>query len=253
MGLSARGAASASSLLRTALPSKSWPTPHSRGLASRGATIVSVEETVARQALVAAGARLRSAGLIAGTEGNLSLRLDGRSLLITPSGRRKDELGPGDLVVLGLENQAATGSEGNPSSDLAIHRRIYSARADVSAVAHAHPPASMGLTLAGERPDPSVLPETALFFPRLPFVPLATPGSAELAYAVATFLAGGASGEELPVAVLLERHGAIAVGSTIDEAVDRLELVEVLCRAWWDARMLGWAPTPAPSKSGSQY
>ena len=46
---------------------------------------------------------------------------------------------------------------------------------------------------------------------------------------------------------------SIAFGSTIDEAVDRLELLEVLCRAWWDARMLGWAPTPALSKSGSQY
>jgi L-fuculose-phosphate aldolase len=212
-----------------------------------------VEETVARQALVAAGARLRSAGLIAGTEGNLSLRLDGGSLLITPSGRRKDELGPGDLVVVGLENQAAGGSEGNPSSDVAIHRRIYSARDDVSAIAHAHPPASLAMTLAGERPDPAVLPETAMLLPRLPFVALATPGSAELAQAVATSLAAGASGEELPVAVLLERHGAIAVGSSIDEAVDRLELVEVLCRAWWDARMLGWAPTPAPSKAGPQY
>src|SRR5207247_10857884 len=118
---------------------------------------------------------------------------------------------------------------------------------------HAAPPASSGRMLPRGRPAPLVLPETALCFPRLSFVPLAAPARAGLAHAVGTSLATGASGEELPVTVVLERHGAIAIGSTIDEAVDRLELVEVLCRAWWDARMLGWAPTPAPSKSGSQY
>ena len=44
--------------------------------------------------------------------------------------------------------------------------------------------------------------------------------------------------DPLPSAVLLERHGAIAVGSTLDQAVDRLELVEVLCRTWRDALLI---------------
>jgi L-fuculose-phosphate aldolase len=210
-----------------------------------------VEEAAARQALVVAGTRLRSAGVIVATEGNLSARLDRQRLLITPGGRRKDELRPADFVVVAIDGHAAKGREGNPSSDLAIHRRIYSVRDDVTAIVHAHPPASLALTLAGERPDPSVLPETAMLLPRLPFVPFATPGSAELADAVAASLTAVEVGEDLPVAVLLERHGAMAVGSTIDEAVDRLELVEVICRAWRDARMLGWAPTPARSREGS--
>jgi ribulose-5-phosphate 4-epimerase/fuculose-1-phosphate aldolase len=43
--------------------------------------------------------------------------------------------------------------------------------------------------------------------------------------------------------VLLERHGAVAVGDGPDIAVDRLELVEVLCRAWRDALLVRAART----------
>jgi L-fuculose-phosphate aldolase len=186
---------------------------------------------------------------VAATEGNLSIRV-GERLLITPSGRRKDELAPGELVEVPLAVDGRLGSVApggpQPSSDVAIHRAAYAARPDVRAVVHAHLPASMALTLAGEVPDPAALPETALFLARLPFVPFGAPGSDELARRVAAAFAEGSP--PLPAAVLLERHGAVAVGvgegaAALDLAVDRLELVEVLCRTWRDALLLGWAPT----------
>jgi ribulose-5-phosphate 4-epimerase/fuculose-1-phosphate aldolase len=197
-----------------------------------------------RAAIVAAGRRLGARGLIAAGEGNLSIRL-GEDLLITPSGRRKDELAPGDLVVVplsGAGQAAARGSRLRPSSDVAIHRAVYAARPDVLALVHAHLPAAMALTLAGEVPDPAVLPETALLLPRVPFVPFAAAGSDELAAAIAKALAEPP--EPLPGAALLERHGAVAVGSQVDEigslgeAIDRLELLEVLCRTWRDALLV---------------
>ena len=99
-------------------------------------------------------------------------------------------------------------------------------------MAHAHLPAAMALTLAGEVPDPTALPETAHFIPRLPFVPFGELGSADLA-------AASPRPSQSPRAVrrgaLLERHGAVAVGADPVAAVDRLELVEVLCRTWRDA------------------
>ena len=126
-----------------------------------------------------------------------------------------------------------------PTSDLAIHLAVHAARPDIGAVAHAHLPAAMGLTLAGEVPDPAALPETALLLPRLPFLSLGIPGSAELA---APHRGGAVRArrppEPLAPAVLLERHGAVAVGRDPDHAVDRLELVEVLCRTWRDALLI---------------
>ncbi len=134
--------------------------------------------------ILRAGRRLGARGLISAGEGNLSVRLDADRLLTTPTGLRKDELTPDDLVVVWIdhpEREAVSRSGHGPSSDLAIHRAVHRARRDIGAVAHAHLPASMGLTLAGEIPDPSALPETALLLPRLPFLSLGEPGSEELA------------------------------------------------------------------------
>jgi L-fuculose-phosphate aldolase len=195
-----------------------------------------------RAALVAAGRRMGARGLIAASEGNLSVRLTGERLLVSPSGLRKDELRAADLVVVPLDaGTAAAGGRRSPTSDLAIHRAIYARRPDVVAVAHAHPPAALALTLAGERADPAALPDTALLLPRLPFVAFGTPGSGELAARIADALATPPAPG--PGAVLLERHGALAVGAggaeeALAQAVDRLDLVEVLCRATRDALVI---------------
>ena len=196
-------------------------------------------ELRAADSLVEAGRRLGARGLISAGEGNLSVRLDADRLLITPAGRRKDELEPDDLVVLWLGHDAQDARSRSglaPSSDLAIHLAVHAARPELGAVAHAHLPASMALTLAGEIPDPEALPETAQFIPRLPFVPFEMMGSSELAERVAIALT--APPEPLANAILLERHGAISVALDPETAVNRLELVEVLCRTWRDALLI---------------
>ena len=94
----------------------------------------------------------------------------------------------------------------------------------------------MALTLGGEIPDPSLLPETMLFIPRMPFVPFGEPGSEDLARRIVAALTEPP--EPFAGVVLLERHGAVAVGQDLATAVDRLELVEVLCRTWRDSLVI---------------
>ena len=145
-----------------------------------------MDRSTAAEAIVRAGARLGRRGLIAAGEGNLSCRLDDGSILVTPSGYRKDELTVDDLVVVDSAGIVVARNGGpQPTSDLAIHRAVYEARPDVRAIAHAHLPASMGLTLAGERPDASALPETAALLRSVPFVPFGEMGSVELAGRIA--------------------------------------------------------------------
>lgn len=201
--------------------------------------MAAMDEARLRAAIVTAGRRLGYHGLISAGEGNLSVRLGDGTLLMTPSGRRKDELTAGELLVvpeIAPADESFAPGKPRPSSDVLIHRAAYAVRADVFAVVHAHLPSSMSLTLAGEVPDPQALPETAHFIPRLPYLPFKAMGSAALAVDVANALSSGSA--PLPGAVLLERHGAVAVGMTLDQAVDRLELVEVLCRTWRDALLL---------------
>jgi len=198
-----------------------------------------MEIDAAADALIRSGRRLGDRGLISAGEGNLSIRLDASRLLVTPSGRRKDELEPDDLVVVRLDHpvtEARSKSGMPPSSDMAMHLAVHAARPDIGAVAHAHLPSAMALTLAGEIPDPSALPETAHFLPRLPYLSFGVMGSQELADRIAAALTEPPA--PLPGAVLLERHGAVAVGLDIGQAEDRLELVEVLCRTWRDALLI---------------
>ena len=141
------------------------------------------------------------------------------------------------MVWIGhAERDARSASGLAPSSDLAIHLAVHAARPDIGAVGHAHLPASMALTLAGEVPDPAALPETAFHLPRLPLVSFGEMGSDELAERIAAALSEGP--DPLPGAAVLERHGAVAVGPDAMTVVDRLELVEVLCRTSRDALLL---------------
>ena len=182
-------------------------------------------------ALVAAGRRMGARRLITGCDGNLSARLGPFALAITPAGRRKDELQPGDILAVPLDAEDSPGDlRRRPSSDIAVHRAAYVARPEAHAIAHAHPPAALACLLAGLRPDAAVMPEARAVLGRVAYVPALPFGGPAVAAAVAHALLDPMVG-----AVLLDRHGVVAVGSTIDEAVDRLETVELLCATWQSA------------------
>lgn len=190
-------------------------------------------------ALVAAGHRMGARRLIAGCDGNLSTRLGPHALAITPAGRRKDELQPGDILAVSLDpdDGPPDAVAPRPSTDIAVHRAVYAARPETRAVAHAHPPAVLACLLAGLLPDPAVLPEAGMVLGGVAYVPALAFGSAALASATADALLDPAVG-----AVLLDRHGALTVGRTIEEALDRLEVVELLCATWHAAWLAGGDP-----------
>ena len=218
---------------------------HGDAMADDGAMDRRQLDTLAA-AIIAGGRRLGSRGLIVAAEGNLSVRIGDR-LLITPTGRRKDELSADDLLLVAADPDGPPldpdRPDLRPTSDLRIHRAVHAARPDIVAVAHAHLAGSLALTLAGHVPDPAALPETHLLLPRLPYLALMPMGSPELAAAIAASLSDGR--EPRADAVLLDRHGAVAVGSSVDAAIDRLELVDLLCRVWGDALRLGMPEPPA--------
>jgi L-fuculose-phosphate aldolase len=206
----------------------------------------------AAAAVVAAGRRLGARGLVNGTDGNLSLRLGPFAIAVTPSGRRKDELTSGDVLAVALDvGEPVRDVRRRPTSDIAVHRAVYAARPDVAAIAHAHPPAVLGCLLAGLRPDAAVLPEARAVLGRVAYVPALPFGSAAVAAAVAAALGDPAVG-----AVLLDRHGALTIGRSLDEAVDRLEVLDLLCTVWQAAWLAGGDPRrrtrrrPRPGAAG---
>jgi len=182
-------------------------------------------------AIVRVCRRLYERGLVAGPDGNVSVRLPDGSILVTPSGMSKVDVVPGDLVLVGPDGAVRDGHR-LPSSELRMHLRIYARRADVVAVVHAHPPTATGFAVAGESFIAPVLPEVILQMGEVPIVPYETPGTDALAACFDPYL-------DHHVAFLMANHGATTVGATLELAHQRMESLEHAARIILSARMLG--------------
>ncbi|MCS6798842.1 MAG: class II aldolase/adducin family protein [Myxococcota bacterium] len=181
------------------------------------------EHEAVRRALCEAARWLYERGHNAPRDGNLSIRVDERLVLCTPSARHKGRLVPNDVVRVRWPTGDPLDEGRRPSGELAMHLAIYAARPDVRAVVHAHSPLSVGLSLAGVSMDPPLVPEAVVALGSIPTVPYAPPGSEALARAVAAALRDAD-------AAVLERHGPVTVGRDLDEAIERLEVVEHTAR-----------------------
>ncbi len=198
-------------------------------------------ETDHRRDLVEVCRRLSSLGLIGAGEGNVSIRLGPRRLLATPSGVNKAQLEPHQLVSTTPFGEKIAGA-GKPSSELAMHVAVYRARPDAGAIVHAHPPTAVALTLAGISLNAPMLPEAVTALGGgIPTAAYATPSTAGLAEGVAAAVARCD-------ACLMERHGALALGRDVFEALDRMETVERVAQVLLRAKLLGGNPMPLPAE-----
>ena len=189
--------------------------------------------------MVEVGRRLYARALINGGEGNLSCRLGPRRLLCTPAGANKGFLSEEQLVVTDLEGEALHELR-RPSSELLLHLACYQERDDCVAVVHAHPPHAVALTLAGEELLPC-MPEAITALGEVPTARYATPGTSLVAEAVRPYLKSADC-------VLMERHGALAMGfghRALYDGCDKLEMLEGVARVQLLAS-LRRAPTPLP-------
>lgn len=188
-------------------------------------------EREAREAIVLVCRRLYERGLIAGPDGNVSVRISDSLLLVTPAGLSKADVREPDLVLVRPDGTHVAGAR-RASSELRMHLLIYDQRKDVTAVVHAHPPIATGMAVAGEDMLEPVLPEVVLQTGGIPLIPYATPGSAELANAFAPFLPHHD-------AFLMANHGATTVGASLTQAHQRMESLEHAARILLAARLYG--------------
>ena len=191
-------------------------------------------------ALLDACRRLHAAGLLAASDGNLSVRLSNGLIAMTPSGVPKSRLRQEDLAHLTLEGEVMAG---RPSSERAMHLAIYRAVPQARAIVHAHPPTAIAWTLA--RPElqelPSEgLPEVILAAGRIPIVPMALPGTEAMGTNLLPFLPEHRL-------LVLARHGGLCWGESMDEAAGGLERLEQVAEILWKAETLGGAKPLPPA------
>ncbi len=176
--------------------------------------------------------QLAAQGLIAGRDGNLSVRLGPERVLVTPSGFIKSLVTPADMVEVDLSGKPRRRGSRKPTSELELHLRILRHRPDVQAVVHAHPPAATGFAVAGEAIPGNLLPELIFVVGPVALVPFGMSGTPQLGDQVVPYLAKHD-------ALLLANHGAVTMGGTLDEAWIRMESLEHSARIIMAARQIG--------------
>lgn len=169
--------------------------------------------------------------LLVAMDGNLSALLPSGDILTTKAGCHKGFLTDDDLVVVDRKGKKLRGS-GRPTSEMSMHLACYDERPDVRAVVHTHPPISIAFTIAGVSMARCVLPEVVLTLGTVPTVTYATTGTTDLAQLVR----GSIRDHD---AILMDRHGAVCVGTSLLEAFCRLETMEHTALITKTARDLG--------------
>ncbi|WP_329212439.1 class II aldolase/adducin family protein [Streptomyces sp. NBC_00683] len=174
--------------------------------------------------VVATARRTAADGLVVGTSGNVSARAGG-IVLVTPSGVPYDRLGPGDAVGVDLEGRQVLGTM-TPTSELPLHLAVYS-NSDAAAVVHTHAVHATAVSTLVEE-VPLVHYAAAMLGGPVRTAAYARYGTRELAGNMLTALRDRSG-------CLLQNHGTVTYGDTLDEAYDRTAQLEWMCRLWLTA------------------
>jgi L-fuculose-phosphate aldolase len=174
--------------------------------------------------------RLYDRNMNAALGGNVSFR-HGDEITITEAGINKGFMNAEDVVVVDMDGNRLLGN-GRPSSEGKMHYEIYKLRPEVQAIIHAHPPFAVAFALAHQNLPDDILPEATILLGHVPCLPYVTPSTIELAREVAQGLAHRN-------AAFMANHGAITVGGDLEEAYNRMELLEQTCMSVVYASVLG--------------
>lgn len=153
-----------------------------------------------RKEIVATLRRMETAGLVRGTEGNVSARA-GELVAVSPTSVPYATLRPEDVSLVTAAGELVEGRE--PTVELPLHLAVLAARPDVAAIVHTHSPC------ATARPPAPVADGVS--------------GTYELGAAVVAAAAGGH-------AVVMRGHGPVCFGADLAEALERALALEEAAR-----------------------
>ena len=177
------------------------------------------------------GKMLHDRGLIAATDGNISMRLNEVSVLVTPTCISKGMMSTDDLLVVDMHGRRISGFR-DVTSEIAMHMTIYRMRSDVNAIVHAHPPTATAFAACGLALDQALISEVLLSLGDIPLARYATPGTSELSEALMPYIPNHD-------AVLMANHGVVTYGTDLMQAYMNMETVEHFAKIALVVKQLG--------------
>ncbi len=187
--------------------------------------------TTVQEAVLATAKELLQKGLVEGTSGNVSGRMDDGNVCVTPSSIPYETMTLDDLVVVDLDGNVLAGDR-SPTTEKALHLACYRAYPEVGGVIHSHARFATMFALVRE-PVPAAIEEVVVYIGGdVPVCDYRTTGSDELGEEVARRLTDRS-------AALLANHGMVTIGATPAKALHAAAVVERTAEIVWGARALG--------------
>ncbi len=176
------------------------------------------------------GRRLWQRNYVDGNGGNITARLNDETFLCTPSQVSKGFMQPADICLVDLKGNQLAGAR-RRTSEILMHLEIYKLLPRARAVVHAHPPHATAFAVAGKTPPVGITPEFEIFISRVMLCPYATPNSADFAATVRPFAKKFNT-------LLLQNHGVVTRGSSVEDACFKIEILDMYCQTVLAARAL---------------
>lgn len=192
--------------------------------------------------LIEACHRMAELGYVTSAGGNLSLKLDGDLLLITPTKTPKRTMRFEDICIVNLEGETVYAANGKaPTGETPFHTRIFKKRPDVKAIVHAHPPLMTGFAIAGSNLlEMPFLPEPVFEIGPMLTVPYETPITEALSLQFDKVI-------EHSNGFLMANHGAVICGiNSVFEAVEMMQMAECMAQSILVSIQLGNARPISP-------
>ena len=175
--------------------------------------------------------KVYSKGFVTAYDGNVSCRTSNNTVLITRSGICKGDITEKDIVEIDLEGKSLSGKH-KISTEHKIHIYAYQKRKEVNAVVHCHPTYATAFALIGEGLDKHYLPEVFLTIGRVPLCKYATPSTDGVHKSLDPYI-------DYSWAMLLQNHGAVSLGKSLDDAYFKMEKLEHASKIIFLARLIG--------------
>jgi L-fuculose-phosphate aldolase len=186
-----------------------------------------------KKLIVEIGKRIWQRGYVASNDGNISVKLNDREILTTPTGVSKGFMETDMIIKIDINGKVISGNpKYRPSSEAKMHLEVYNERPDVKSVVHAHPPYATSFAVAGIPLNKCVLPEAIIVLGAVPTAKYGLPSTMEIPDAIRDHIKNSD-------VLLLENHGALTLGSDLLNAYHKMETLEHTASIVWKAIQLG--------------
>jgi len=171
---------------------------------------------------------LADKGFLAGTGGNVALRVDDQHFCVTPSATDYYTMSPADVCVVRLDDAEQISGDRKPSVESGLHALVLKARPDCIASIHTHQPIASAYTLLSLPLNVRDISHQKILGTTVPCAGYAPSGTSWLAGKVAGTVKADVH------AYLMRNHGVVCVGTTLEQAIERVSVLEQACAQYFE-------------------